>query len=234
MTRLCAGGPQAGRAREAFLSDLDRETTRGWHWSQGCGTRMPPRARLAVSVAIRGRGWTHCPRRATRSRSNKPADDADDAPPDAPAGQDAPAEEDAAAEGAAVDPGVASTAAASRAAAVFAAGDAAAACAAWTEALSWAPGDAALLCRRAEGQLALGRAAESLADARSAAQLRPRLAEPHVRAGIALMALERPDEAAAAFRRALELEPSHEARLTSRSRHVRAAHAFACRRRASS
>lgn len=147
-----------------------------------------------------------------RRRSKKQAGAAEDATPDAPAEESAPEEEDAPAEGAAVDPGVASAAASARAAAAFAAGDVAGACAAWTEALIWAPGDAALLCRRAEGQLALGRAAESLADARSAAQLRPRLAEPHVRAGLALMALEKLDEAAAAFRRSLELEPTREAR----------------------
>ena len=202
---------QARRALQAVQSDLERDVHREWDWRQGCAAATShSAARSDMRVAVRV--LTPPLDRTASSRSKQQAEAAEPAAQDAPASADAPAEDEPPAEGAAVDPGVASAAAASRAAAAFAAGDAAAACAAWTEALIWAPGDAVLLCRRAEGQLVLGRAPESLADARNAALLRPRLAEPQLRAGIALMALHKPNEAAAAFRRALELEPSHEAR----------------------
>ncbi len=111
---------------------------------------------------------------------------------------------------AAVDPSVCSTAAATKAANAFAAGDFTAACAAYTEALVWAPGNAALYVRRAEGLLRLERADDALADVRVAVSLRPRSAEAHATAGAALQQLKRHADAAASFERALELDPKLE------------------------
>lgn len=105
-----------------------------------------------------------------------------------------------------VDPAQCSAAAAKRGASAFDASDFAAACAAYTEALVWSPGNAQLRVSRSQALLRLGRAADALADAREALALRPRAAEAHVAAGVAMRALAMHAEAACAFKRALELD----------------------------
>lgn len=73
------------------------------------------------------------------------------------------------------------------------------------------PGDARLLSNRAACHAGLGSHAAALADAQAAAVSDPGFAKVHSRAGSALVALRRYDEAAEAFQAALALDGSNEA-----------------------
>lgn len=93
----------------------------------------------------------------------------------------------------------------------FADGDAGTACACWTEALVWSPGDAALYSNRSAGNLRLGWFDDALADAQQALLLRPRWPKAQYRVGLALAALKDFRGAADAFRRCLDLDPGLDA-----------------------
>ena len=71
------------------------------------------------------------------------------------------------------------------------------------------PGDRAGWANRAAARAALGLWEGSLADAERASELDPEWAKAHYRAGLALTQLGKPGEAAARFRRALELDPGN-------------------------
>jgi Flp pilus assembly protein TadD len=98
----------------------------------------------------------------------------------------------------------------------------------YTEALTLDDKDPALHSNRAACFLKLGQAVRALADAERCVALDPAAVKGHFRRGVALMALDRPEEAAAAMARTLDLDPRNaEARAT-----LQLAQAKAARRRA--
>lgn len=85
----------------------------------------------------------------------------------------------------------------------------------YTEALALDDEDPAIFSNRAACFLKLGQAARALADADRCVGLDPAAVKGHFRRGVALMALDRPQEAAAAMARTLDLDPRNsEARAT--------------------
>ena len=85
----------------------------------------------------------------------------------------------------------------------------------YTEALVLDDKDPALFSNRAACFLKLGQAYRALSDAERCVALDPAAVKGHFRRGVALMALDRPEEAAAAMARTLDLDPRNaEARAT--------------------